>query len=99
MSEPIKSADHVDPGPVVMLPKGDPVYSVWVWRQDSITLARLRPFIEEIVVLADAPCEKHHVGTCLERPAVDPAKDYCWPCRLKQLRARMYGYRTPKEPS
>lgn len=93
-----ETGDHVEGGPVVMLPKGDPVYAVYTWRQDSITLARLRPMIEEIVVMADAPCEGGWMSeTCLTvtRQRVDIREiTYCWPCRLKQLRARIYGYRT-----
>lgn len=76
------------------LPAGDPVYAVYTWRQDSITLLKLRPVIEEIVVLADAPCEGPWMSeTCLTVTRKDIRKDqfYCWPCRLKQLRARLYG--------
>jgi len=83
-------------------PHGDSVvHSIMSWKADSITLARFRPFIEEIVVLADAPCLSA-VGpyTCLNAdPNGEPIEPVCLACRLKQLRARMYGYRNqpPKE--
>lgn len=82
----------------VTLPAGDPIYSIYIWRQDSVTLARLRPLLEEIVVLADAPCEGPWMSdTCLtvtRKDIRDTQPGYCWPCRLKQIRARLYGYRT-----
>jgi hypothetical protein len=78
------------------LPPGDPVWAIYTWRADSITLTRLRPIIEEITVLADEPCLTA-VGpyTCLNAdPNGEPIQPVCLACRLKQLRARLYGYRS-----
>lgn len=82
----------------VVLTRGDPVYSIYVWRQDSIALARLRPLIEEIVVLADTTCETWGPGesNCLTNTRTKPDQ-MCWPCRLKAIRARLYGYKTKKK--
>jgi hypothetical protein len=80
----------------VVVPKGDPVYSVWIWRQDSITLMRLRPTLELMVTLSQAPCENLWGSTCLDDAGRgfdtgEGATSYCWPCRLRVLVQRMNG--------
>lgn len=70
-------------------PQGDPFWTVFTWRSDHVTLKRMRPVIEELIVLADTPClvfDKGQ-GTCLDLIDVPPP---CLACRLKQLRARLF---------
>ena len=80
----------------VSVPQGDPVYAVYTWRRDSISLARIRPLIEEVVAMADEPCLRWEPLTCLSKAEPKP----CVTCRLKLVRARLYRTRqTQPEPT
>lgn len=63
----------------IRIPEGDPVAAIWIWRNDSITLARLRPVLERIAVMAETPCFFQDLGnSCLEVDALRPcAACYC----------------------
>lgn len=76
----MQASDRVD------LPSGDPAWSVLIWRQDSMTLARIRPILERLVALADEPCQVYAPDDCITQGA----EPLCLSCRLKALRSSMY---------
>jgi hypothetical protein len=80
----------------VTVPRGDPIFSIWIWRADSITLTRLRPVLEHLASMAEAKCENYFTGSCLDDPGRrfdtgEGATSYCWPCRLKTLVVQLHA--------
>ena len=72
------------------LGEGDPVWTVWTWKQDSLTLGRVRPLLEELSEWSRVPCERYTGGdTCLERRVGPLPRVPCWPCRLRDAFARL----------
>jgi hypothetical protein len=67
----------------VVVPSNDPVYSVYVWRQDSITLARLRPILSQLLAVPDQPC-------LLENTCTSPGLT-CIPCSIRSIKRQLFG--------
>ena len=81
MSEP-------DVEQVIVVPRSDPVYSVFVWRSDSVTLARLRPVLNQIRRLPDQPCQIDDTPySCME---LGGAMEMCPPCQLRQIKSVLF---------
>lgn len=59
--------------PTIPLPP-DPMWAVWIWRQDSQLLARMRPILAELVAITEEPC-LHDA----------PTMQSCVRCRLREL--------------
>jgi hypothetical protein len=77
MSEP-------DVEQVIVVPRSDPVFSVFVWRSDSVTLARLRPVLEELRNLQDEPCT---IGDGTPYGCWDTT---CFPCAVRSVKAALF---------
>lgn len=65
---------------LIGITEGDPLYSVWIWRRDSMLLARLREPLIELQVMAMIPCE-------------DPGEEglncgACLPCQIRKVWAK-----------
>jgi hypothetical protein len=78
MSEP-------DVEQVIVVPRSDPVYSVFCWRSDSVTLARLRPVLEELRNLPDQPCRLGH----LPYECIDWG-ERCLACTVRDIKATLF---------
>jgi hypothetical protein len=76
MSEPPKS---------INVPTGDPVYSVWIWRQDSMTLARLRPVLAQLRDIPDQSCQFDKPNGC------QPPGLSCMACALRHVKEQLFG--------
>jgi hypothetical protein len=71
------------PDRVVVMPAGDPIYSVWTWRRDSQTLARLRPVLEQLEAIRDEPCVLG--GECSNLGMT------CMPCAVRRIKVELFG--------
>jgi len=67
----------------VVVPSNDPVYSVYVWRQDSITLARLRPVLAELDAIDNQPCA---FGDGCPVSGMT-----CMPCAVRRIKTQLFG--------
>lgn len=85
---------------VLVVPRSDPVYSVFLWRQDSITLARLRPVLNQLRYVPDQPCRLPgqgvglHYGpyTCTNPDPDRQAPDqWCIPCQIRAIKIELFG--------
>jgi hypothetical protein len=69
------------------VPRTDPLYAAFVWRRDSITLARMRPALEEFMSLvATTGCDRTEVGfgSCYEHLDL-PLGEWCKLCRYRRV--------------
>lgn len=86
--------DGLTPGkaPTIPLPP-DPMYSVWIWRQDSQLLARMRPIIEEFLHLVEVQhCDMQDLGA--DQPCIEtdlPPGQWCFRCRYLRLSNQLKG--------
>lgn len=79
-------SDDVDQ--VIVVPRNDPVYSVFCWRDDSITLARLKPVLEELRWIPNQPCLMHlEPENCIIREELS----LCVPCAIRQIKTVLFG--------
>lgn len=75
---------------VIVVPRSDPVFSVFVWRQDSITLARLRPILNRLRDTPNQPCRLYTNGSCiLARPALQD--EWCITCQIRSIKIELFG--------
>ena len=93
MSEPVVNK-------AVVVPSNDPVYAVYVWRQDSITLTRLRPVLAQLEAIPNQPC-RVQVGpyTCANADpnGPPPINQWCIPCAIRKIKADLFGDSTEGE--
>jgi hypothetical protein len=70
------------------------MWAVWIWRQDSQLLARMRPIIEEFLRLtADEDCNSLSWGAdqrCIDDPEL-PAGSWCAHCNYQRLSNQLKG--------
>ena len=77
-----------EPDQVIVVPRTDPVFSVFTWRSDSITMARLRPILDQLRDIPEEPCQ---IGS---EPYACAALDddvLCGPCQLRHIRFELFG--------
>lgn len=77
------------------------VHTVLCWRADSLTLFKLRPFLQEFIYLVDKQrCENKELGADLTCREEDYALgDMCFACRYKILREQLGTEPTEGEPA
>lgn len=75
MSEPAPQA--------IVVSTADPVWSVWIWRQDSLTLARLRPVLQQLRSVDDEEC-RFGDGCPVHGMS-------CMPCAIRRIKAELFG--------
>ena len=68
---------------VIVVPSNDPVYSAYIWRRDSITLARLRPVLEQLRSVDNEECR---FGDGCPVPGMT-----CMPCAIRRIKADLFG--------
>lgn len=83
----------------ITVPKGDPAYSTYIWRADSITLARMRPALEEFEqLITKAHCEREDLGAeyaCFDTPDL-PLGEWCFICRFRRVRLMLHLAANPR---
>ena len=66
----------------------DPIRAVWAWRNDSQTLARLRPVLERMRHIPDQPCRLGNVPYACAR---EFNNQLCAPCAVRDIKAALFG--------
>lgn len=71
---------------VMVVPGTDPLYAAYIWRQDSQTLAKLRPVLEQLRDIDDEECR--FGDGCPVRGMS------CLPCAIRRIKADLFGEAT-----
>lgn len=74
-----------EPERVIAVPRTDPIYQAWIWREDSRLLFRLRPILERLRYVQDQPCVLGETYACQVNGLT------CSPCAIRQIRAELFG--------
>jgi hypothetical protein len=77
------TSNEDDTPQVIVVPKGDPLYANYIWRQDSITLTKLRPVLAQLQDIPNQPCR---LGT-----GCPPEGLSCIPCAIRRIKAQLFG--------
>lgn len=75
---------------VIVVPDSDPVYQAYIWRQDSLTLFRLRPILAQLRDIPDQPCR-------LGEGCPDVGMT-CIPCAIRKIKTQLFGDPPEGEP-
>jgi hypothetical protein len=69
----------------IRVPREDPIYQTWIWRQDSALLFRLRPILERLQYVANQPCVLGETFSCQVNGQT------CSPCAVRQIKTELFG--------
>jgi len=75
----------------IRVPRSDPLYQAWIWRQDSALLFRLRPILERLRYVPDQPCVLGQTYSCQVNGQT------CSPCAIRQIKIELFGTPTTEE--
>ena len=69
----------------IRVPRTDPLYQAWIWRQDSALLFRLRPILARLEHVQNQPCVLGATYSCQVNGQT------CSPCAIRQIKIELFG--------